>query len=216
MVSPGKPVLLQVRGRTAGSNIWYMTFKFPVKNEIEIQSQPLLIERNGKEMQAVKIEIVNLNEGKEIIIRVKGQSAEKYTIEPGYNAFQYFVPASNKKQDVRVFLKAENEDELSKVCMLIPVRPWTIYFVQHTHTDIGYTRPQSEILAEHLRFIDYALDYCDLTDNYPDDAKFRWTCESAWAVQQYLIRRPEKQVERLLNRIKEGRIEVTAMLFNMS
>jgi hypothetical protein len=35
-----------------------------------------------------------------------------------------------------------------------PPRRWTIYLTQHTHTDIGYTRPQTEILPEHLRYID--------------------------------------------------------------
>ena len=64
--------------------------------------------------------------------------------------------------------------------------------VQHTHTDIGYTRPQTEVLTEHLRYIDNALDYCDQTDDYPDDAKFRWTCESSWAVREYLKSRTEK------------------------
>ena len=49
------------------------------------------------------------------------------------------------------------------------VRPTTIYLVQHTHTDIGYTRPQAEILGEHLRYIDFALEYCALPDDYPDD-----------------------------------------------
>ena len=58
-----------------------------------------------------------------------------------------------------------------------------------------YTRPQSEILAEHQRYIDTALDYCDLTDNMPDEAKFRWTCESAWVVKEYLKTRPAAQVK---------------------
>ena len=49
-------------------------------------------------------------------------------------------------------------------------REWTVYLVQHTHTDIGYTKPQTEILSEHLRYIDYAIDYCELTRDYPDDA----------------------------------------------
>ena len=42
---------------------------------------------------------------------------------------------------------------------VLPPRKWTVYLTQHTHTDIGYTRPQTEILPEHLRYIDYALDY---------------------------------------------------------
>lgn len=95
-------------------------------------------------------------------------------------------------------------------------RNWVIYLVQHTHTDIGYTQPQSEILPEHLSFIDQALDCCDRTDSYPDDARFRWTCESSWVVREYLKRRPTAQIERLKKRVAEGRIEVTAMALNMS
>jgi hypothetical protein len=212
----GEPVLLQVQGEAAGSNIWYMTFQFPIENEIAIRPQHLLIEKSGKNNQAVLIEIVNLDKEKGVDIKTEEQYTERYTIEPGYNALQYFVPETKHVMDIPILIKIDGEEEISRTCKLEPVRPWTIYLVQHTHTDIGYTRPQSEILPEHLRFIDYALDYCDLTDNYPEDAKFRWTCESAWPVEQYLLRRPENQVKRLLKRIEEGRIEITAMLFNMS
>lgn len=65
-----------------------------------------------------------------------------------------------------------------------------------------------------MRFIDYALDYCDQTDDYPEDAKFRFTLETSWSVSEYLRTRPKEQVERLKRRIKEGRIEATAMYFN--
>ena len=78
-----------------------------------------------------------------------------------------------------------------------PVKKWTVYLVQHTHTDIGYTKPQTEILSEHLRYIDYAIEYCEQTKDYTNDAKFRWTCESAWAVDEYLKNRPEEQVNKL-------------------
>jgi hypothetical protein len=97
-----------------------------------------------------------------------------------------------------------------------PPRKWTVYLTQHAHTDIGYTRPQTEILPEHLRYIDYALDYCDLTDGLPDDARFRWTCETSWAVRQYLNDRPAAQIARLKQRVREGRIEITGLLINMS
>ncbi|MCX6225127.1 MAG: glycosyl hydrolase family 38 [Bacteroidia bacterium] len=107
-----------------------------------------------------------------------------------------------------------NSESLSTT--VTPVKKWEIYLVQHAHTDIGYTRPQSEILAEHLRYIDYALDYCDQTDNLPDDAKFRWTCESAWVVREYLRTRPQSQIDRFKKRIGEGRVEVTGMYFNMA
>ena len=99
---------------------------------------------------------------------------------------------------------------------VVPPRKWTVYLTQHTHTDIGYTRPQTEILPEHLRYIDYALDYCDATDSLPDDARFRWTCETSWAVRQYLSDRPAAQIARLKQRVREGRIEICGLLLNMS
>jgi alpha-mannosidase len=52
-----------------------------------------------------------------------------------------------------------------------------ILFVHHSHTDIGYTHPQPVVLELHRRFIDEALDIAERTADYPDDAKFRWTCE---------------------------------------
>jgi len=95
-------------------------------------------------------------------------------------------------------------------------RDWTVYMVEHAHTDIGYTKPQFEIMSEHLRYIDYVLDYCDLTKDYPLEYRFKWTCETTWAVSEYIKVRPESQVKRLLDCIKRGQVEVTAMFFNMA
>jgi hypothetical protein len=134
----------------------------------------------------------------------------------GTNRVRFEVPMFAVPAKVRVrFNSIAGEQEFGPFDVP-PPRHWTIYLTQHTHTDIGYTRPQTEILPEHLRYLDYALDFCDLTDGYPDDAKFRWTCETAWAVREYLKRRPPAQLERLKQRVRDGRLEVTAMLLNMA
>ncbi len=126
------------------------------------------------------------------------------------------VPVTVSEGDVHAALeRAGVRQDLPDVHVSVP-RKWTVYLVQHTHTDIGYTRPQTEILPEHLRYIDYALDFCDMTDGYPDDARFRWTCEVSWTVREYLKRRPAAQIDRLKKRIAEGRIELTGMFLNMS
>jgi hypothetical protein len=121
-----------------------------------------------------------------------------------------------KPKKITFSAKIDNGASRTYPVTLLPPKKWEIYFVQHSHTDIGYTRPQSEILAEHMRYIDYALDYCDQTDNMPDDAKFRWTCESAWVTREYLRSRPSSQIERFKKRIAEGRIEVAGMYCNMA
>ena len=137
-------------------------------------------------------------------------------IAKGKQVVRLHVPVASTDQSLRASFEAAGEQrDLPEIRVAVP-RKWSVYLVQHSHTDIGYTRPQTEILPEHLRYIDYALDFCDLTDAYPDDARFRWTCEISWAVREYLRRRPPAQIERLKRRVAEGRIEITGMFLNMS
>jgi alpha-mannosidase len=138
------------------------------------------------------------------------------SLAPGKQAVEFEVPPLGAAASVAVRVETSNEQREFGPFMLQPPRRWTVYLAQHTHTDIGYTRPQTEILPEHLRYIDYALDYCDLTDSYPDDARFRWTCETSWAVREYLKGRPAAQIERLKKRVAEGRIEICGLMLNMS
>lgn len=137
-------------------------------------------------------------------------------LDKGSQSLDVAMPALTAAIPVSVQLQAAGFQQAFGPFAVEPPRHWTVYLTQHTHTDIGYTRPQTEILPEHLRYIDYALDYCDLTDGYPDDARFRWTCETSWAVRQYLQDRPARQIERLKKRVLEGRIEVCGLMLNMS
>ena len=142
-----------------------------------------------------------------------GTATQKVALKTGRNYFTLEIPVVNAPTPLELTLTVGGKT-LSKSVTVKPVRLWKLNFVQHTHTDIGYTRSQTEILAEHPRFIDYALDYCDATDHLPDDAKFRWTCEVTWPVNEYLKSRPAEQIARLKKRVDEGRIEITAMYLN--
>jgi len=138
------------------------------------------------------------------------------SLPSGTNSIELDLPYGSQRVEVTARLESPDGVQELGPFTLTPPRKWTIYLTQHTHTDIGYTRPQTEILPEHLRYLDYALDYCDQTDRYPEDAKFRWTCETSWAVREYLQRRPAAQIARLRQRVQEGRIEVAGLLLNMA
>ena len=164
-----------------------------LKQEVQV-----IIEHRGASAQAT----VNFN-GQEKNVR----------LSEGENICSFELDEVKSERQMPLSVSYAGDTHRSSVTVK-PVRHWQVNMVQHTHTDIGYTRSQMEILAEHLRYIDYALDYCDATDQYPDDAKFRWTCEIAWAVSEYLKCRPVEQVARLKKRVKEGRIELATMYLN--
>lgn len=90
----------------------------------------------------------------------------------------------------------------------------TIYFISHTHTDIGYTDHQNVLARQHLEFIDRAIELCEATTAYPREAQYKWTCEVAAFVEQYFQQRPAAQVDRFLKFHQEGRIAVNAMAYH--
>jgi len=183
--------------------------------KVEFLNAPVLFKEGGKSFQQVIASFRSDKAGK-IVITADGKDLVKADMIRGSNRYLLTFPAVTRAKKISLTAKIDDKPAEKYSLTLTPPKKWEIYFVQHSHTDIGYTRPQSEILAEHMRYIDYALDYCDQTDNMPDDAKFRWTCESAWVTREYLRSRPVSQIERFKKRIAEGRIEVTGMYANMA
>ena len=176
-----------------------------------------IVNVKGKQLPAVyktsqggvqKVEVIVEYQGSPIQGELTlGHTTQNVELKEGTNSVLFEIPVQNKKASLAYKLSTPEERKAGKITVS-PVRHWQMNLVQHTHTDIGYTRSQMEILAEHQRYIDYALDYCDATDDYPEFAQFKWTCEIAWAVSEYLKNKPAKQIERLKKRVDEGRIEI--------
>lgn len=214
-LKPGKPLKLAVAGHADGLTSWYMTFRKPVRSEVTFRPWPAILKNGGKPRQLVEAGVFHFGGPCDAIITADGRPALTAPLNFGYNTFNLGLDPVERPTKVAMKLTAgafASEATLT----LNPVRNWSVDLIQHTHTDIGYTRSQTEILAEHLRYLDYALDYCDATDSFPDAAKFRWTCEASWPVDEYLKCRPAAQIERLKQRVREGRIETTGMYYNLS
>jgi hypothetical protein len=94
---------------------------------------------------------------------------------------------------------------------LTPVRRWEIFLVLHSHTDLGFTAPVSEVAQIHNDNTDQAIIFCRETANWPEGSRFKWTCEVSWQVENYLRDRSPGQIEELMNLIGEGAIEIGAL-----
>jgi alpha-mannosidase len=90
-----------------------------------------------------------------------------------------------------------------------------IWLVHHTHVDIGYTEPQDAVLRKQAEFLAQVLDFCTATDSRPAGERFVWTCEVSWTVKAFLARFPERAAE-FFRRVREGRIEVTALYLQLT
>jgi hypothetical protein len=212
-ISTGKPLMIRVTGSNSNLSSWYMTFRKQVRTGAEIIPLPAVIKSEGRSLQLVEADIFYFGKETRASIYADNKPVATRLLKFGYNSLKIGLPRVARPAKIRLKIVAGDFSTTSTLA-LNPVKEWNVDLIQHSHTDIGYTRSQTEILAEHIRYIDYALDFCDATDSYPENARFRWTCEVSWPVDEYLKSRPSSQVERLVKRIREGRIEIAGMYLN--
>lgn len=215
-LKPGIGQVIRIVGEHAGKQTWYMTFESPVKKSVDIVQEEAVIRGGKHAYRSVLFQFVHLGAAESSEIQIGKAIKQSFVLEPGFNSIRILLPDTGAENEYTARVRLGKNYILPLTFRTTPVRHWTVYLVQHTHTDIGYTRPQTEILPEHLRFIDYALDFCDQTDEFPEEARFRWTCETTWPVREYIKTRPAEQIQRLRKRVREGRIEIAGLFLNSS
>ena len=124
-----------------------------------------------------------------------------------------FVPELRSAADATLVLVAANGEMLRRPLTIEPQRKWDVFVVHHSHLDIGYTDLQGTVLRHHLAYLDRVLELALLTDDWPEDARFRWNVESLLPLQRWLATRPSAAREQMSERIRAKRIEVCALPF---
>jgi len=213
----GQAAQIKVSADAENNSAWFMLYKTTIQESITITQNKVVVKSKGELLHSISLDFVHIGENTPVNVKI-GDQTWKTELKMGFNRLNIALPKVDEETLLSAYISFPSiQKEEKKIDFTLrPIKKWEIYLVQHTHTDIGYTRPQPEILNEHLRYIDHALDYCDLTDDYPDASKFRWTCETSWSVREYLKNRPKEQIDRLLKRLQEGRMEATGMFFNFS
>lgn len=90
----------------------------------------------------------------------------------------------------------------------------TLYVVNHSHTDIGFTDYQDLCFRQHREFIDQALDLIEATQHLPEEARYRWTCEVTGMTEKYFQQASSAQIERFKTWHERGYIDVAGMQYN--
>jgi hypothetical protein len=212
-LDPGHPVMLRVTAGNTNTSAWYMTVTEPVRESLRVTPNDAILTIDGQSVQPLSVQTVQFGKPGSASFLLGNDDVVEYDQQFGLNEFVVHHPVTDQMRTMAASVTA-GEKILETEVQVRPVRKWNMHMVQNTHTDIGYTRPQTEIMSELIRHIDLALDYLDQTDHLPEDAQFRWTAENTWAVNQFLQNRTKEQIERLKQRVHEGRIELTGMYLN--
>ncbi|MFL6073995.1 MAG: hypothetical protein ACJ73S_11430 [Mycobacteriales bacterium] len=186
--------------------------------EVLAQPLPLFRRREGALSQAVRL-VVRAPGGAAVTLTLSGPDGEydraAVEIDHGEEALDLYVPEVAGDREVTVTVSDHGGAVGAGTVTVTPQRKWSVYAVHHSHLDIGYTDRQGVVLRNHLEYLDSALDLAAATGDWDDDARFRWTVESALPVRRWLAARPAAVRDRFVELAMAGRIEVTAMPFQL-
>jgi alpha-mannosidase len=184
-----------------------------IKN-FEIVPLPLLKDVSGRFHQCIEIIIiVDVPVQAKYSLKVLSGSEEREfclgVMDSDENRREIFLPEI-KSEESAEFLVFGNDEKIVKNVLRKPVRKWTIYLLLHSHTDLGFTAPVSDVAQIHNDNTDIAILYCKETEHWPEGSRFKWNCEISWQVQNYLRDRNPAQIEKLMEQIRKKNIEVGA------
>jgi hypothetical protein len=150
-VTPGKPVKIRVTGQAQNSNDWYMTFKFSFEEKAEVIATPFL-RKDGK--QQLSLTALHFGKDDRMDVRINDRPHISFPVKEGVNHFDIPVNAVKRTDSVLVSVLFKGKELLHKKVAIQPVIYRRLYFIHHSHTDIGYSHLQPEVEKIHNNKID--------------------------------------------------------------
>lgn len=136
----------------------------------------------------------------------------------GLDAYEVPLPGGEitVPTQVTVRLRSEGQTFVARGIVKPARKNWTVYVLPHSHVDIGYTNTQDKVLKLHMDNIDESIALAEKTEHYPEGARFKWTTEAIWVVDNYLrLSSPEKRA-RFWNAVKNGWINLDGAYANIN
>ncbi|MCD0468689.1 glycoside hydrolase [Flavobacterium sp. JAS] len=211
-VKSGQAIRIKIVGQKQNSNDWFMTFKFAFEENVKVVPMPFLL-KNGT--QPIVVTVLHFGKDEPVKVKINGKQEYSYIAKDGMNSFDVPIAAVNKEEKIKVEASVNNKIFVDDYFVVKPVVYRELHLLHHSHTDIGYSDLQPEILKIHNKNIDDALAMIEKTKSYPEEAKFKWNIESIWAVENYLKVASPTQKEKFVVAVKNGDIFLSALYVNM-
>ena len=92
-----------------------------------------------------------------------------------------------------------------------------VYIVHHSHTDVGYTDLQEQIIYNQVNNIrDVIATIKDGYENNTPAQDFKWNCETYYCVEKFLKTAKEQEKTDFFELVKKGNIGISATYLNFN
>lgn len=212
IVTAGKRLSIKVIGNNHNSMDWYMPFGIPVENSFDILAEPALVKTEGGLKQRIKVQVNHAGAPTDIQFKLDGKLVKTVFMKPGEKDFYLLVDPVSQTKEVKLEIGKKGSTTRSFDVTLKPVRKFEVYFLAHSHVDIGFTHTQDDVEELQWRNFDLGIDLAEKTKDYPDGAQFKWNAEITWAIDGYLKNADEQKKKRFVDAVNNGWIGLDALI----
>ena len=209
----GSPLRLKVVGQAQQSNDWYMTFKYVFTEKVEVRALPFLL-KNGIE-QVLQVTALHFGSPATLQLNLGNALIQEFSLVNGFNRFEVSIPIAEDSTSLAVKAVVNDQVLLNEFIPVKPVRFRELNLIHHSHTDIGYSHLQQEVIQIHNNNIREALRLIAKTKNYPTGSRFIWHIESAWVVENFLSNCSAGEKESFISAVKNHQILISANYANI-
>jgi alpha-mannosidase len=185
---------------------------------VSIKPTVFFIKDKDALLQVVEANIENTSVPVEASLEVRLNGKQKTTVldkvEKGKKTVRAYIPDISKAMEAEFILKSNGKIQDRLKLTWQPKRHWQVFIVPITHHDLGYTDTIENVLNLYDSFYDNVLRFCEETEDWPEESKYRYTLEGTWSVQHFIENRPKEVLDKLGKYIKNGRIEIGALFGN--
>lgn len=211
-VTPGKPLRLKLVGQAQNSRDWFMTYKFTFQEKMDANVTPFIL-KDGKRL--ITLTTLHFGPEEKIIAKIDNKDSFSFTMPDGIKTFDIPVTLSQTGGNIQLTVTSGKKELLRKTIQAGTIVPRTLYFIHHSHTDVGYSHLQAEVEKIHTKNIYDALKMIDETHNLPEEARFKWNVEALWDVENFMQKATPEDKKAFVKAVKDGGIGLSAMYGNI-
>ena len=236
LVSAGLPLRLQVAAEAGGSPDWHMVFEHALVPSIQAYAEEALARQGDGLVRLARLEVCHLAPPARVAVRVTpdpGAGAPGPVIGPrplfpdagatfdppwtlpleiGYNAFLLPVPADATRTTISI---EEEAGVRSLELPLPPVAARELWFLPHSHVDIGYSDPQPVVERKQWAHLEQAMALARDTRENPAGARFRWNVEVLWAITSWYAQASANEKAAFIEAVRAGEIGLQGTFANV-
>ncbi|MBK1894513.1 glycoside hydrolase [Chryseobacterium sp. YIM B02567] len=211
-VTPGKPLRLKLVGQAQDSRDWFMTYKFTFQEKMDASPTPFIL-KDGKRL--ITLTTLHFGPEQKITAKINNKDSFSFTMPDGIKTFDIPITLAQEGGKVELSVTSGKKEFLRKTIEAGAIVPRTLYFIHHSHTDVGYSHLQSEVERIHTQNIYDALKMIEETQNLPEEARFKYNVEALWDVENFMRKATPQDKQSFVKAVKEGGIGLSAMYGNI-